>query len=501
MMTASLEPRSAHDDTHFDAANDIHDHDDVANGAKTTEAASQMSTPNAVNPFDSSPADRQQKDDQHKLRLVNKDRDCNQSQQRRPVAIDSALRSALSDPRERLALLRCEQQFVLFMHASNVAEITVGGAYNSVVVGLANVPAINSDAGLGTYNNNGSRSTSFQRCWLHRLADRFGIVRETVNSEWIRCKKTPDSAIPTLLLSQLGPDSYYSNSNESDQTATRSMSQLSLGASPAVGSKGAFSTNTKAGVPRRSNKMKIMKRDSSSSLGASSIDGKRGNGSSRAALSDSDKSHLKRGTLPEKEKAYAEARARIFNEGAAAASAATNEHSLEPSMMACVGDLPKSSSYHSLPSTSSTADQENFDQNEPPHQRPRPAAAAIGGISKVTWRNRQQEVNDPDFQRGVMYNNAAVVPDVSYYYTASTGGQLHVPNSYYYQHAQYQHQERQQSQMLHHSDHHNINAYSSQQQQQPDQYQQQYMFVGQEQRTTTGQPSPSSGVQEGCHGI
>lgn len=493
MMTASLEPSGARDDSHFDTANDADRHDVVVNGAKPTETASQISTLNAVKPFDSSPVDRQQKDDQQQPRITNQDKDCNQSQHRRPAAataaIDSALCSAMSDPRERLALLRCEQQFVLFMQASNVAEITVGGAYNSIIVGLTNAPAMNSDAGISLYNNNGSRSTSFQRCWLHRLADRFGIVREPVNNEWIRCKKTPDSSIPALLLSQLGPEFY-----ESEQTAARSMSQLSLGVPAAVATKGAFSSNNKATAPKRSNKMKIMKRDSSSSLGASSIDGKRGNGSSRSALSDSDKSHLKRGTLPEKERAYAEARARIFNEGAAAASAATNGDSLEPNMIASAGDMPKPSSYQSLPSTSSTGDQENFDQNEPPHQRSRPAAAAIGGISKVTWRNRQQEVNDPDFQRGVVYNNAAIVPDVSYYYAASAGVQHHVPNAYYYQHAQYQHQERQQPQRLHHSDPHHNNAYASQHQQQPDQYQQQYMVGGEAQMTSTGQPSPSSGV-------
>lgn len=507
MMITSLESCGAHDDPpRLEVANDAVN---AANVEETTETPSQSSAPNAVKQSGSSSVDRQrqqeeqQQQQQQQLRIINRDSDCNNSQQRRSAAIDSALRSALSDPRERLALLRCEQQFVLFLQDSSVVEITVGGAFNSIVVGLTNSPSAPADAGVGSYSSNGhasSRSTSFQRCWLHRLADRFGIVRETVNAEWINCKKTPASAVPTVLLSQLGTDSYHhSNSNEFEPTVTRSLSQLSLSSPATVGSKGMATASNKAAVPKRSNKMKIMKRDSSSSLGASSTGRNRSNASFGATLSDSDKSQPKRGTLPEKERAYAEARARIFNEGAAAASEATNGDVLEPSMVPTGSNLAKTPSFHSLSPSLSNTDQDNFDQNDPYNQRPRPAAATIGGISKVTWRNRQQEENDPDFQRGIMYNHAApAVPDASYYYASATGGQHHNPNPYYYHPAQYQHQEWQPPQP--HLDHLNTNPYAAQQQHQQQQqqglyqHQEPYAVGGEPQMATAGQPAPTSGV-------
>lgn len=76
------------------------------------------------------------------------------------------------------------------------------------------------------------------------------------------------------------------------------------------------------------------------------------------------------------------------------------------------------------------------------------AAAQSGGISKATWRNRQQEENDPDFQRGagllrtsMMMPTAPVfVPGQSPYFYGQTAGyptpsshpqQHHMPSSYH----------------------------------------------------------------------
>jgi hypothetical protein len=81
MMMTSLESCGVRDDPRFDtAANNTDHHDDVVDGAKTTETSSQISTPSAVKPFVSSPFDRQQNDDQQHPRITNQDSDCNQSQ-------------------------------------------------------------------------------------------------------------------------------------------------------------------------------------------------------------------------------------------------------------------------------------------------------------------------------------------------------------------------------------------------------------------------------------
>jgi len=61
-----------------------------------------------------------------------------------------------------------------------------------------------------------------------------------------------------------------------------------------------------------------------------------------------------------------------------------------------------------------------------------PAAVTSGAMSKVTWRNRQQEASDPDFQRGVHVVGGlgvpmtAAPPPVSYHYH---GNQYHPPPS------------------------------------------------------------------------
>mmetsp|Transcript_42380 Transcript_42380/g.48139 ORF Transcript_42380/g.48139 Transcript_42380/m.48139 type:complete len:413 (+) Transcript_42380:179-1417(+) len=261
------------------------------------------------------------------------------------TSVDSALLSAMRDDRERVAVLRCEQTMIDFIKATEIQEMDVGGPYNSTIVGLPSQPP---KQGQG-------RQTSFQRCWLHRLADRFGIVRESISPEWIRCKKTPDSAIPSQLLIDLEPADYgLSEHNTTQLMATSNIS--------GTGNK----------IKR---KMKIMKR--SASTGATNSE----NGNNKTS-----RNIMKRGTLTDKEKKYAEARARIFNGGNPSAETDISRKLVIP-------PTPKSEDEFRPAAATFRPAAATF----------RPAAATMGGISKVTWRNRQQEENDPDFQRGVMY--------------------------------------------------------------------------------------------------
>ena len=126
------------------------------------------------------------------------------AQQREEAPIDSALLSALRDPRERLGLLKLEKAGIDFMNTSD-GYIEVGGPYNSVVIS----PTKGIVTGVGA-NPDRPHSTSFQRCILHRLADRFSIVREsgTLVDGYIRLVKLTDSRIPKKLLLHLEPSEY-----------------------------------------------------------------------------------------------------------------------------------------------------------------------------------------------------------------------------------------------------------------------------------------------------
>jgi hypothetical protein len=288
--------------------------------------------------------------------------------------VDSALLSAMRDPKERLALLRCEQTMIGFIKQSDVQEIDIGGSYNAIIKGLLSGPPTRTDV-VG-------RQTSFQRCWLHRLADRFGILRESMSPEWIRCKKTHQSAMPRQLLCDLGPSDYslMDQDQQQQQTTTRAMSHLSINNSNTTTRSNGGSNaakGTKAVLLKRPNKMKIMKRQASSNTSGDSLQGD-SNGVSNAS---------KKGSLTDKEKAYAEARARIFNEAndnaatVATTTTTTQDNNTEAATVAPPAPLEEDAT-----------------------SRPAPAAATMGGISKVTWRNRQQEENDPDFRRGVVYS-------------------------------------------------------------------------------------------------
>jgi hypothetical protein len=289
--------------------------------------------------------------------------------------IDSALISALSDPRERVALLRCEQHFVTFLQSPDITEILVGGSYNSIIHGLTlsqqqpanavvTMPGVVAWNNQGTFPSINSRPTSFQRCWLHRLADRFGIVRESVNTEWIKCQKTSQSAMPAQLLC-----------NHVDEKTPKG---------------------------KRPNKMKIMKRNSSSSssLNMKNKDNHESRKDKSKIATSTSSGTLKRTSLSDKEKAYAEARARIFHDES------------DGGLSSCIqanSNFTTTTTTTSPPTLSNSPTPDTYSEEGPIASTTHNWTT---GISKVTWRNRQEEENDPDFQRGVLYSPQ----DMAYYY-------------------------------------------------------------------------------------
>mmetsp|Transcript_12505 Transcript_12505/g.15688 ORF Transcript_12505/g.15688 Transcript_12505/m.15688 type:complete len:885 (-) Transcript_12505:269-2923(-) len=402
--------------------------------------------------------------------------------------IDSALLSALCDQRERKGLLRLEQVLIDFMNERNTGFIEVGGPNNSIVIG--------GQTGGRLSQTNGEevrgRQTSFQRLCLHRLADRFNIVRESSSSVWttpqggagdeylppvscpspsgsimpglIRLVKVKSSRIPPNLLIDLDVEKIDA-SKEGDQgdgtvrTITDNLAQTNItqnGDVVVVGRRG----NQQ---PRR--KMMIMKRGSSRSISSGS------DRDSRHQSQGGGRNSIRGKNLSDKEKAYAEARARIFKDDAeyaagydekkqtvsmagttiteAAPSAdgveplssipistslrgytafSSSVRSISPASSSAKGgsdgavepvDNDRASSI-TLESTSTTQEAPEQDPDSPSKvggrlkdtQASGPAAASStnGAMSKVIWRNRRQEENDPDFRRGVVRPSGGMAP-------------------------------------------------------------------------------------------
>lgn len=309
--------------------------------------------------------------------------------------IDSALQAALREPRERVALLRLEAAVIDFCKRPNDAWMEVGGPFNSVLAG----PGPN--ALRSTAAQQEGRQTSFQRCIVHRLADRFGIVRETGSllEGSIRLIKRADTKIPARLLQDLEPHEY----GEATATAAgigqqqRSLSQTSLNNSATGGGTGSGKQ-----PPR---KMKIMKRSSNPTNNTRSHHGS-GSDKQKRTLRQSSSS-----SFSEKERAYAEARARIFND-----------------------------------ESETQASNSGGDENPPLNERSRSSSCERPGAAtesllkdlsssslenKAVYRNRMEEAADPDFRRchSVMVSPSAM----SSAYVQNTGVmvQQQLPPSYY----------------------------------------------------------------------
>jgi len=133
--------------------------------------------------------------------------------------------------------------------------------------------------------------------------------------------------------------------------------------------------------------------------------------------------------LSDKEKEYAEARARIFNstadsscppsnniEGSDHAISSADSHDAEsapnstnpsatnsPMSKKSISPIP---SQDDVPSTYNGVADGTYGRR----RNNIPAAATGGGTSKVTWRNREQEASDPDFQRAHHRIMVPVVP-------------------------------------------------------------------------------------------
>ena len=419
--------------------------------------------------------------------------------------VDSALLSALCDARERKALLRLEQVMVDFLKDKSSVSIEVGGAFNAIALnqnsfedGIKNsngeaaadgqMPVVSQQGQqeLQYQQQRGLRQTSFQRLILHRLADRFNISREQIfhpnagagnerglvdvgmgtqqnfSPGLIRLVKTNESSVPShllididlsLLINYKNPrarnfNGWGSNSNGANyiyedgaRNITENMASATLEAQTSVASSSC----------KKSKKMVIMKRDSSGE-GGSNLDGS-GRGKQKG------KSRRKK--LEDREKAYEEARARIFglselsgkenkDDGDDHVDKGETEHYVPQSQDShdCtpVPPNPSQSSFsvendvftsvtssftadtgtarHMVPSqliSAATLSSDNsspsisdLDRDDGPPSAPQgaasyevdtsrqpsvPAAVTGGGISKAVYRNRQQEENDPDFRR------------------------------------------------------------------------------------------------------
>jgi hypothetical protein len=325
--------------------------------------------------------------------------------------IDSALSAALRDPRERLGLLKLEQAMIEFCNNSSDGYIEVGGPFNSIVVS----PTTGFIAGQNV--NSDRPQTTFQRCILHRLADRFNIVREngSLYEGYIRLVKLKESRIPKSLLVNL--DSLEYNNNNSVDETSKSMESMTMTTSVAgvngSGNGNGNNTTPAANSKPRNRKMKIMKRCSSGD-------------SSRNSNSDS-RTPRKGKNFSDKEKAYAEARARIFAEeqGEKTSNLGTPAST---SAVPSPTSTPPTSQHGSNPFASLDAAAAAGADNDSEKR------ASRNAVNKATWRNRQQEENDPDFQRGgrmVVQPQTYTTADVYAGFAATGATPAYPPQTYY----------------------------------------------------------------------
>ncbi|KAH7488608.1 hypothetical protein PRIC1_007278 [Phytophthora ramorum] len=281
--------------------------------------------------------------------------------------LDPVLVAGLENARERLTLLKFEDQIVRFLKNAREPHL--------------NFPPL----------------SSYHRLIVHRLAQRCGLEHQTAeynpyensSARVVTLFKTPQSAVPRVLLIDLSPDR---------QTPTV----------------------TPASAPRI-----MMRKRSAPRPGANG----RGNGADKAMP-----------TLQDRERAYAEARARIFgeetansaaesvasspssttslaHEGSGSGASTGNNSGRHGSRQASGPDgsrgfgrgrgAPSSGGNGSGPqSRDSRSPKERSSGNDGASSNeysrsshPSATNAANWKESKVLWRNREQELNDPDFTR------------------------------------------------------------------------------------------------------
>lgn len=400
--------------------------------------------------------------------------------------VDSALLSALCDPRERKALFRLEQVMIDFMRDKSSWSMEVGGALNAIVL-HQNSGGGNSENNPGDFEvaegqmhvlsqqgmqelhhqqQRGLKQTSFQRLILHRLADRFNVIREQIIQPYfpplgnerglvdvgvpphyspglIRLVKTNESSIPSNLLIEIDQSllinyknprarNYFGGGNEdSTKYITDNMASATLEAQPPVI------------VSKKSKKMVIMKRSDSTN----------GSGETLGISRDSRKDDTRKKKLEDREKAYEEARARIFGMGESLGneyngvdtdtegieagqsvvlqSQDSQEYASTPLYSSschssfsvendakiphacftaadtCVVQpfIPPTDSSAPLPEPQSYQESANITSGSATPEagtfrRPSFSSSTVPAVvTKAVYRNRQQEENDPDFKR------------------------------------------------------------------------------------------------------
>lgn len=385
-------------------------------------------------------------------------------------SVDSALVSGLKDSRERLGLLKLEQVFIDFCNDPELNSMDIGGPMNSVVrkhpqqQQQLQQPYTSEQLPLRP-------STTFQRCLLHRLADRFGISRKGLADGYIRIQKTAQTHIPHMLLLNVKPldlvqfstEPNVNNNSSNNVVAARDVWNRSANGASTNGM--CLSTDTSntshnihksttsntASTTPKPPKMKIMKRQQGNLAGgANSSKSKQGNDSNN-------KSRKSCTGQNEKEKQYAQARARIFQqsqedawkEGVIGDDTHTDSSTLiminpQAQQVAVGGDvmavptIPTAAAattvlpYHSLSAPSSltvnASTQESVfvqlqhQQHQSSHQNI-PNNINNNNTSKATYRNRLAEQADPDFRRRRMTN----VPMYGYGGNNSGGPTLTAP--------------------------------------------------------------------------
>ena len=358
--------------------------------------------------------------------------------------IDSALCAGMRDPRERAALFRLEYWYQEFC-ASGSVWMEVGGAYNrSVVIG----PRPGED-GYYQPQVGGGHQTSFHRLLVHRLADRFGIRRESRSPNVIRLYKCPETRIPSVLLQGLDPAIYYPpthlgvpdttivNNINPQNHVTNGNINSNTNSTPApptlvatTGSPLEAKTETSNQAPvvvekqpkkriivkkRSSNGPQnvLMQRKPSSTAAGRTGDDARSNEFGRSSSSE----HLEA-----KERAYAEARARIFNDESDdtgtptdAAALDTVEPVSEAMANLAVQTEAEAPNQPTTPNTTTTASNSTSATTTTTTTESSPTTgptdAALSNVDrKAVYRNRAEEAADPDFQRGRIRHRTNVLP-------------------------------------------------------------------------------------------
>ena len=384
--------------------------------------------------------------------------------------IDSALLAALRDPRERLGLLKLEQILIDFLEKQpQDLYVDIGGPYNSTVISptlgyigqqpqqLQAMAQAQADG-----SNAGRPQTTFQRCILHRICDRFNMTRENSYTTdaygcyLIRVRKGPNSKKPPRRLLNVKESEYQiprpsentsannAGSSHPNNQLSANFQKMSIASAGSANPTGA-GNGTSGKANRKVGKMKIMKRSGSN---VSSGSGGSSNGKAKNTVT----AVKTRSTLSEKERKYEEARARIFaQEGESSAENAGESSTSNMGSGSTPAFVPGNyynnsnrnnndgyGGYHNSDRHGNYNDYNNNPNRQSSH------SSSVGGAatgnpkaplhnnsttslssmasnnsgkgsnsdseqqqqsttttrSKATYRNRQQEETDPDFRRG-----------------------------------------------------------------------------------------------------